>query len=107
MPIIETMPFRRWCHAKGFSISTGYEIKKSGMGPKLLEVPGVRGARVTPEADAAWEQRMAELAKSEAAQLEADRRREIAAVAGRIAAASPRSKRGTADHKQPKRRRRA
>lgn len=89
MPISETMPFRHWCRAKGFSVSTGYEIKKSGMGPELLEVPGVRGARVTPEADAAWEQRMAELAKSEAAALEAARRREIAVIAGKIAAQSP------------------
>ncbi len=89
MPISETMPFRRWIRAKGFSISSGYKMKNAGLGPELLEVPGIRGGRVTPEADAAWEQRMAVAAKSQEAQLEAERRRQ-AAEAGRIAAQSPR-----------------
>jgi hypothetical protein len=84
------MPFRQWCRAKGLSVSSGYKIKNSGLGPELLEVPGVRGSRVTPEADAAWEARMAEAAKSQDAQLEAERRRAQAAEAGRIAAQSPR-----------------
>lgn len=90
MPISETMPFRRWIRAKGFSISSGYKMKNAGLGPELLEVPGIRGGQVTPEADAAWEQRMAEAAKSQEAQLEAERRRAQAAEAGRIAAQSPR-----------------
>jgi hypothetical protein len=83
------MPFRAWCRAKGFSVSSGYKIKNSGLGPDLLEVPGIRGGRVTPEADRAWEMRMAELAKSQDAQLEAERRSALASAAGKIAAQSP------------------
>jgi hypothetical protein len=89
MPIKETLPFRQWCRAKGLSVSSGYKIKNSGLGPELLEVPGIRGARVTPEADAIWERRMAEAAQSQDAQLEAERRRAQAVQAGRIAAQSP------------------
>ncbi len=90
MPISETMHFRQWCRVKGFSISSGYKMKKLGLAPELLEVPGIRGARVTPQADYDWEARMAEAAKSKEAQLEAQRRRAQAAEAGRIAAQSPR-----------------
>jgi hypothetical protein len=90
MPINESMPFRRWIRAKGFSLSTGYKMKNAGLAPKLLEVPGIRTSVVTPEADAEWEARMSELAQGEAAQLEVARRKAQAAEAGRIAAMSPR-----------------
>ena len=49
----KTVP--EWCKA----------LKNLGGGPKELEIPGTRIKRITPEADAEWEARMAELAKSE------------------------------------------
>ena len=81
--------FAEFARAEGFSLSTFYKLKKLGLGPDVLHVAGTRIARITPEAREAWRTRMTELAKTEAAQLEVERRRELAAVAGRIAAKSP------------------
>ena len=64
-----------------------HDLKNKGLGPEELNVDGM--IRITPEARAEWRERMAELARSEAAQLEAERRRELAVIAGRAAAASP------------------
>ena len=83
----KTIP--EWCKARRLSRSTYHKLKKLGRGPKELEIPGTRIKRITPEADAEWEARMAELAKSEDAQLEAERRRAQAAEAGKLAAQSP------------------
>jgi len=76
-----------FCSAEHLSKSTYHNLKKRGLGPEELVVPGSRIIRITAESRQRWHERMAELAKSEAA--EAERRRELAAVAGRIAAKSP------------------
>jgi hypothetical protein len=81
--------FAEFARAEGFSLSTFYKLKKLGLGPDVLHVPGTRIDRITPEARQAWRERMAELAKSETAQLEAERRRAQAAEAGKLAAQSP------------------
>jgi hypothetical protein len=96
-----------WCKARHLSRSTYHKLKNLGRGPKELEIPGTRIKRITPEADAEWETRMAELAKTETARLEAERRRELAIVAGQIAAESPRhvSRRGARSTPTPRRRR--
>jgi hypothetical protein len=73
----------------GRTLSTFYKLKKLGLGPDVLHVPGTRIERITPEARQAWRERMAELAKSETAQLQAERRRAQAAEAGKLAAQSP------------------
>lgn len=78
-----------FCQTERISKSVFYELKKRGLAPDELEIPGTTIKRITPAARAAWRERMAELAKGEAAQLEAERRRALTAVAGRIAAASP------------------
>ena len=72
--------FAEFARAEGFSLSTFYKslstfykLKKLGLGPDVLHVPGTRIERITPEARQAWRERMAELAKSETAQLEAER----------------------------------
>ena len=81
--------FAEFARAEGFSLSTFYKLKKLGLGPDVLHVPGTRIERITPEARQAWRERMAELAKSETAQLQAERRRAQAAEAGKLAAQSP------------------
>ena len=81
--------FAEFARAEGFSLSTFYKLKKLGLGPDVLHVPGTRIDRITPEARQAWRERMAELAKSETAQLEAERRRAQAAEAGKLAAQRP------------------
>jgi hypothetical protein len=64
-----------------------YELKKRGLTPDEIDIDGV--LRITPKARETWHARMATLAKGEAAQLEAARRRALAAIAGRAAAQSP------------------
>jgi hypothetical protein len=78
-----------WRAQRNVSKSTYHKLKALGLAPDEISVPGMRLPRITEAADAAWEQRMRELAKSEAAQLEAERRRELASIAGKAAAASP------------------
>ena len=92
---------------ENMSAAKYYDLKNKGPGPEELNVDGM--IRITPEARAKWRERMAELAKSEAAQLEAERRRELASIAGRTAAASPLhiSKRVAHEKEQQQHRRRA
>jgi hypothetical protein len=78
-----------FCFTEHLSKSTYHELKKRGLGPDELVVPGSKIIRITPESRDAWRMKMAELAKGEAAQIEAERRRELAALAGKAAAASP------------------
>jgi hypothetical protein len=75
----------RWL--ENISLSKFYGLKKKGLLPDITDIDGLQ--RITPEAREEWHQRMAELAQGEAARLEAERRRELAAIAGRAAAASP------------------
>jgi hypothetical protein len=84
-----------------------YSLKKRGLGPDETIYPGSRVIRISAAAERAWDGRMAELAKSESAQLEAERRRTQAAEAGRIAAASPLHISKRVAHKQQQHRRRA
>ena len=76
-----------FCYVENMSPTKYHGLKNKGLGPEEMNVDGM--IRITPEARAKWHERMAELAKSEAAQLEAERRRAQAAQAGKIAAASP------------------
>ena len=95
---------REFCASERLSLSSFYELVKRDLAPELLEIPGTKIKRITPFAHAAWRARMGELAKSKAAQIEAERRRAQAIMAGQAAAASPLhvSKRG-AEHKQRRR----
>jgi hypothetical protein len=94
-----------FCFAQRFSKSFYYELKRRGLNPDELEVLGVK--RITATAEEAWLARMAERAKSEAAQIEAERRRKHATIAGRIAAESPlhvsRRRAGLLGKRQPRR----
>lgn len=76
-----------FCYAERISKNKYYELKKRGLGPDVTDIDGLQ--RITPESREAWHERMAELAKGEAARLEAERRRELAVIAGRAAAQSP------------------
>jgi hypothetical protein len=76
-----------FCYVENMSPTKYHDLKNKGLGPEELNVDGM--IRITPEARAKWRERMADLAKSEASQLEAERRRELASIAGRAAAASP------------------
>jgi hypothetical protein len=71
------------------SMSSYHALRKKGLGPEEISPPGTKINRITAQAHAAWRVRMQELAKTEAALLEAQRRSTIAKIAGDIAAASP------------------
>jgi hypothetical protein len=76
--------------AKRISKSFYYgTLKKRGLAPTETVYPGSRVVRVSAAAERAFDERMAELAQSEAGQLEAARRREIAARAGKLSIKSP------------------
>ena len=76
-----------FCYAERISKNKYYELKKRGLGPDGTDIDGLQW--ITPESREAWHERMAERAKSEAARLEAERRRELAVIAGCAAAQSP------------------
>ena len=82
-----SMTLSEFRYVENMSPTKYHGLKNKGLGPEEMNVDGM--IRITPEARAKWHERMAELAKSEAAQLEAERRRAQAAEAGKIAAASP------------------
>jgi hypothetical protein len=82
-----SMTLRGFRYVENMSAAKYYDLKNKGLGPEELNVDGM--IRITPEARAKWRERMAELARSEAAQLEAERRRELAVIAGCAAAQSP------------------
>jgi hypothetical protein len=42
--------FAEFARAEGFYLSTFYKLKKLGLGPDVLHVPGTRIERITPEA---------------------------------------------------------
>jgi hypothetical protein len=78
---------REFCATERFSIATYYKLKRLGLGPAEMIVPGTRIVRITPKARAEWHARMQQ--RSEHQNVELESRRRQAAEAGRIAAASP------------------
>ena len=72
-----------FCWIERISKSKYYQLRKLGLAPDETNIDGL--IRITPKARETWHERMAELAKSESRQLEAERRRAQAA-----SAASPR-----------------
>jgi hypothetical protein len=71
------------------SLSSYNDLKKRGLAPEELHPIGTKIHRITREAHVAWRQRMVELAQSDEAKLEAQRRSKFAKIAGDIAAESP------------------
>jgi hypothetical protein len=76
-----------FCWLEHLSKSKFFKLKRRGLAPTTTDVDGLQ--RISPQSRENWHERMAARAKSEVTQLEAERRRELAAVAGRAAAASP------------------
>jgi hypothetical protein len=96
-----------WCRAKGICIATYYKLKKLGLTPAELHIPGTNITRITPEADREWIARMAELTKTKEHAREAERRVAMAKKAGDKAAQSPKHisqvRKARADQKQQQR----
>lgn len=73
------------------SESTYYKMKRLGHGPKetIIPVDAMYLVRITAQARRDWHAQLEALAQSEAGQLMAKRRVELATQAGKLAAASP------------------
>jgi len=79
-----------WCAKERMSKASFYALLRANpeLAPKTITIPNTRIIRVI-ESHEDWRARVAELAQSDAARLEAARRREIASLAGKVAIASP------------------
>jgi hypothetical protein len=64
--------------AEHMSSSTYHKMRKAGLGPDEVQLPGMAFTRITAKARREWHARMEEFRKSRAAQLERERRSELA-----------------------------
>ena len=78
-----------WCRAKGICVATYHKLKRIGLTPEELRVPGRNIIRITAEADREWVARMREMTKTKEYERETQRRRAMASKAGKIAGQSP------------------
>jgi hypothetical protein len=82
---------QEWRVRKRISKSTHIKLKKAGLAPEetVLTLPGFNLVRITPQARADWDRKIAELRQSKEAALESARRQAQVEAAGRLAAQSP------------------
>lgn len=86
VPPAETIDdFRR---VEALSKASFYKLERLGLSPRTYRVPGTKIVRIV-ETHNSWRERIAALSALKAAELETARRRELAKVAGKRAAASP------------------
>jgi len=64
----------QWRQHRHLSKSTHYQLRKRGLAPEEIAVPGTTIRRISPQADREWEEKMRALAQGKAAQQEAQRR---------------------------------
>jgi hypothetical protein len=81
---------REFCAIENLSVASYYKMKKQGLAPDELRVPGLSIVRITAQAHREWRERMTALRQEEAAAREHERRRAATSRAGKLAAASPR-----------------
>jgi hypothetical protein len=86
--VARTIP--QWCESKQICVATYHKLKRLGLTPDELHIPGTNIKRITPEADREWIARMAELTKTKEYERETERRSVLAKKAGKLAAKSPR-----------------
>jgi hypothetical protein len=77
-----------FCTAERISQPTYHSLKRKGLAPETINLPGTRVIRITARARREWQEKMAALSRSEAAKLEARRRQEQASMAGKLGVAS-------------------
>jgi hypothetical protein len=98
-----SMTIREFCALERMSLVTYHKFKRNGLGPQELRAPGMSFVRITPSARRDWHARMAEMRKSEAVELECQRRVEACRRAGKLAAASPNHHSKTHERRRQKR----
>jgi hypothetical protein len=83
-----SLSVKQLCEADQISTAYYYKLKARGLGPVETRIGSV--IRITAEDRRRWHEKMRELAQTEAAQLEAERRRAQRVAAGRASVRSPR-----------------
>lgn len=78
-----------FCALERMSLSTYHKLKRAGLGPDEIHFPGMSFVRITAEARREWHARIEQWRKSQAAQLEEQRRSAVARAAGKKAIESP------------------
>ena len=84
----KTIP--QFCEIENLSASSYYKLKRAGLAPDELHVPGTEIVRITATAYREWRERMATLARTKEAEIERARRAEQRRAAGKSAAVSSR-----------------
>jgi len=84
-----SMTINEFLAVERISRSSYYKMRDHGYGPAETRVPGTEIIRISARARREWHARLEERARSEAAELERERRASQRRAAGKIAAASP------------------
>ena len=84
-----SMTINEFLAVERISRSSYYKMRDHGYGPAETLVPGSTIIRITARARRKWHARLEEWGRSEAAELERERRAEQRRAAGKNAAASP------------------
>jgi hypothetical protein len=83
------LTYPQFCFVEGISKTTLHKMRKEGKGPSFYIVPGTKSAiRISHEAHLKWRENAEQNGNDEAAQLERERRVELARRAGKRSAAS-------------------
>jgi hypothetical protein len=77
-----------FCSAEDISHASYFKMRRAGLGPTEIRIPGGRIIRITATARREWHRRMEQLAQGEAAQQEQRRRIDQTTRAGQAAAKS-------------------
>jgi hypothetical protein len=77
----------QFCVRNQISKSSWFKLRRAGLAPRVLMIGN--SARITREAEAAWQRRMERAAEGREERLRVERRRASARIAGRAAAESP------------------
>jgi len=80
-----SMTRKEFCDAEHMSLSTYHKMRKMGLGPEEVTLPGMSFTRITQDARRDWHTRIEEWRRSQASKLERERRSESARTAGKIA----------------------
>lgn len=75
-----------FCEAEGLSPSSYYKLRRMGLGPDEIRVPGLEIIRITVTAHREWRERMTKLSQSKQGELERERRAVQRRAAGFITA---------------------
>jgi hypothetical protein len=79
----------QFCLLENISTYTYYRIRKQGLTPRELRIPGTDIARITPEARREWHESMRTREVQEQVKREFERRAALISEAAKKAAASP------------------